>query len=277
MNCCLKDNEEDEQSQTSPLINNTTSQQNWKISHKDFEKIRLIGKGNFGKVFLVKKIDTGIYYAMKALNKKDIDKKNQRLHTITEKNILMKSESPFIVNLKYSFQDFKRLYLVMEFIQGGELFVQLQKCGRFSEERVQFYSAEIILAFEYLHSHGIIYRDLKPENILINEDGHIKLTDFGLSKSGIDEKNPKAYTFCGTIEYIAPEIIKSQGYDKSVDFWSLGSVIYEMLSGSQPFHSENRDKIYKNIIHKKLEMKPYFSENAIDLLNKLLTVDVCHI
>lgn len=272
--CCKNDKEEPDENTHDTLINSTDQPPpKWKLSRKDFESLRLIGKGNFGKVFLVKKKDTGLYYAMKILKKREIEKKNQRLHTIAERDIMIKSKSPFIVELKYAFQDFKNIYMVMEFIQGGELFLQIRKAGRFSEDRAKFYIAEILLAFEFLHENGIIYRDLKPENILIGEDGHIKLTDFGLSKEGLDEKNPKAYTFCGTTEYLAPEIIKNQGYNKAVDYWSLGTVLYEMISGVSPFFSHNKSEVLKNIIHKRPEIKTYFSISATDLINKLLTLN----
>ena len=216
--CCCKDEESKSSNEKNEkLIQSTESVGKWKISEKDFKVLRLIGKGNFGKVFLVQKESNGMFFAMKVLKKKEKDS-NQKLHTITEKNILLKVQSPFIVELKYCFQDFKKLYIVMEFIQGGELFFHIRKTGRFTEDRAQFYIAEIILALEFLHNNGVIYRDLKPEKILLGQDGHIKLADFGLSKIGIDESNPKAYTFCGTAEYLAPEIIKNQGYDKAVDF-----------------------------------------------------------
>ena len=272
-NCCLKQKEQ-EQEKESLLVSSEISQPSWRLTIKDFEKIRLIGKGKFGRVFLVKKIDTGEYFAMKTIKKKDIQIKLLKKHIMTEKKILLESESPFIVHLQYSFQDYRKVYYVMDFIQGGELFTILRKFGKFSEEKAGFYIAELILALEHLHKNGVIYRDLKPENILIDKDGHIKLTDFGLSKIGIDDKNPNAYTICGTAEYLAPEIVNNQGYTKAVDFWSLGSLFYEMLAGLTPFYSENKSKMFENIISKNIEMKPYFSENAIDLLNKLLTVDV---
>lgn len=252
------------------LASNQTS----KISKRDFNVMKLIGQGKFGKVFLVNKKSNGVLYAMKIMKKKDIDKNSQRLNTINERNILIKCENPFIVQLKFSFQDYKSIYLVMEFVQGGELFYQLRKSGRFGEDRAQFYAAEIILALEFLHSNGIIYRDLKPENILLDSNGHIKLTDFGLSKSGIDETNLKTFTLCGTTDYLAPEIIKSQGYDKAVDFWSLGAVVYEMIAGLSPFYAQNHKDIYKNILNRNFEIKPYFSQEAADLINKLLTIDV---
>ncbi|OMJ67041.1 hypothetical protein SteCoe_35907 [Stentor coeruleus] len=275
--CPSKDPEKPEELESSPLsasfIPAPILEHHPKISKKDFEILKLIGKGQFGKVFMVSLKKTGALYAMKVLQKKDIEKNQQKLHTANERSILIKNSSPFIVQLKYSFQDFHQIYLVLEFVQGGELFYQLRKAGRFSEDRAQFYAAEIVLALEYLHSNGIIYRDLKPENILLCSDGHIKLTDFGLSKLGVDEKNPLAYTFCGTSDYLAPEIIKNKGYDKAVDFWSLGAVLYEMIAGLSPFYSQNRDEIYKKVLKRNFEMKPYFSQEASDIISKLLTLD----
>lgn len=274
--CPPKDTDDGQRtSQQEAFIRNSVRQANiMRISKRDFDIIKLIGKGQFCKVFLVRKKNSGTMYAMKVMKKKDIDQKLQRIHTMNERNILMKNTCPFIVQLKYSFQDYRKLYLVMEFVQGGELFYQIHKTERFSENHAQFYIAEIILALEYLHSNGIIYRSLKPESILLDTEGHIKLTDFGLSKSGLDEKNPRAYTFCGTSEYLAPEIIKNQGYDKAVDFWSLGAVLYEMIAGLSPFYAENKSEVYKNVLNRNFEIKPYFSQEATDLIDKLLTLDV---
>ena len=212
---------------------------------------------------------------MKALKKDMIEKRNQIVHTKTERLILGDVESPFVVSLKFAFQTPEKLYMVMDFVNGGELFFHLRRSTRFNEERTQFYAAQILLALDYLHSLGIIYRDLKPENVLLDKDGNIKLTDFGLSKKFFGNFcDQKAFSFCGTPEYLAPEILKGTGHDKAVDFWSLGALIYEMLSGIPPWYSKNREQMFRNMLSKPLEIKPHFSPSATDLLKSLLTIDV---
>ena len=182
---------------------------------------------------MVRKIDTNEIFAMKILKKKMLERRNQRIHTksitlyyandfiLAERDVLSKVKSPFIVDLYYAFQTQDKLYFVMEFLNGGELFHHLRKEKRFSEERVIFYAAEIALALECLHQHNFVYRDLKPENILVDSDGHVKITDFGLSKEGIAHGAKKAYTVVGTPDYLAPEILRAVGHDKSVDWWSF--------------------------------------------------------
>lgn len=194
------------------------------ISLDDFKIEKVLGKGTFGKVFLVAKKDTGQHYAMKSLRKELIERRNQRIHTTTERAILEEAQNPFIVQLRYAFQTPDKLYMVMDFMPGGELFFHLRRSGRFTEDRARFYAAEILLGLEYLHSIAVIYRDLKPENVLLDEEGHLKISDFGLSKSGVTDDSEKAFTFCGTPEYLAPEIIKGIGHNKAVDFWSLVKV-----------------------------------------------------
>ncbi|PPJ56814.1 hypothetical protein CBER1_05935 [Cercospora berteroae] len=216
----------------------------------DFEILKLIGKGTFGQVFQVRKRDTKRIYAMKVLSKKVIVQKKEIQHTIGERNILVRTattESPFIVGLKFSFQTAADLYLVTDYMSGGELFWHLQKEGRFVEERAKFYIAELILALRHLHQHDIVYRDLKPENILLDANGHIALCDFGLSKANL-AKNDTTNTFCGTTEYLAPEVLlDEQGYTKMVDFWSLGVLVFEMCCGWSPFYAEDTQQMYKNI------------------------------
>lgn len=217
---------------------------------EDFEVLRLLGKGTFGQVFQVRKLDTDRIYAMKVLSKKVIVKKKEIAHTIGERNILVRTAtaaSPFIVGLKFSFQTPADLYLVTDYMSGGELFWHLQKEGRFPEDRAKFYIAELVLSLEHLHDNGIVYRDLKPENILLDANGHIALCDFGLSKADLST-NDTTNTFCGTTEYLAPEVLLDEsGYTKMVDFWSLGVLIFEMCCGWSPFYAENTQQMYKNI------------------------------
>ena len=217
---------------------------------EDFDVLRLLGKGTFGQVFQVKKKDTERIYAMKVLSKKVIVKKKEIAHTIGERNILVRTSaaaSPFIVGLKFSFQTPTDLYLVTDYMSGGELFWHLQKEGRFTEDRAKFYIAELVLALEHLHDNDIVYRDLKPENILLDANGHIALCDFGLSKANLNNDGT-TNTFCGTTEYLAPEVLLDEsGYTKMVDFWSLGVLIFEMCCGWSPFYADNTQQMYKNI------------------------------
>ncbi|KAI9045801.1 serine/threonine protein kinase SCH9 [Aspergillus affinis] len=220
------------------------------VGPNDFQILKLIGKGTFGQVYQVKKKDTRRIYAMKVLSKKVIIQKKEVAHTLGERNILVRTAmaaSPFIVGLKFSFQTPTDLYLVTDYMSGGELFWHLQKEGRFQEARAKFYIAELILALQHLHEHDIVYRDLKPENILLDANGHIALCDFGLSKANLTQ-NDTTNTFCGTTEYLAPEVLlDEQGYTKMVDFWSLGVLVFEMCCGWSPFYAEDTQQMYKNI------------------------------
>lgn len=206
--------------------------------------------GTFGQVYQVRKKDTQRIYAMKVLSKKVIVQKKEVAHTVGERNILVRTataDSPFIVGLKFSFQTPTDLYLVTGFMSGGELFWHLQKEGRFSERRAKFYIAELILALEHLHKYNIVYRDLKPENILLDANGHIALCDFGLSKANLT-KDDTTNTFCGTTEYLAPEVLLEElGYTTMVDFWSLGVLVFEMCCGWSPFYADDTQQMYKNI------------------------------
>ncbi|KAL8912585.1 MAG: hypothetical protein Q9171_002449 [Xanthocarpia ochracea] len=217
---------------------------------EDFQIIKLIGRGTFGQVYLVRKKDTQRLYAMKVLSKKVIVQKKEVAHTLGERNILVRTamaESPFIVGLKFSFQTTTDLYLVTSYMSGGELFWHLQKAGRFNEGRAKFYIAELILALQHLHKYDIVYRDLKPENILLDANGHIALCDFGLSKANLT-KDDTTNTFCGTTEYLAPEVLlDEQGYTTMVDFWSLGVLVFEMCCGWSPFYADDTQQMYKNI------------------------------
>ena len=243
-----------------------------KISENDFTKIKLIGKGSYGNVFLVRYNKNNMIYAMKVYKKSDLREKNQENNTKSERNLLTQINFPFIVEVKFAFQTDSKLFLVQEFIQGGDLFFHIHSGQKFSTQKTKFYLVEIILAIDFLHKNNMIYRDLKPENILIDSKGHIKLTDFGLSKivTNIEEKS---FTICGTLQYIAPEIISGEGYNESVDWWSLGIIMYEMLTGKLPFKfnfDSQEEQNDLNIYDKKIKFHSWIEENAKDLINKLL-------
>eukprot|EP00010_Vexillifera_abyssalis_P006942 CAMPEP_0201550296 /NCGR_PEP_ID=MMETSP0173_2-20130828/6675_1 /ASSEMBLY_ACC=CAM_ASM_000268 /TAXON_ID=218659 /ORGANISM="Vexillifera sp., Strain DIVA3 564/2" /LENGTH=393 /DNA_ID=CAMNT_0047960229 /DNA_START=259 /DNA_END=1440 /DNA_ORIENTATION=+ len=242
-----------------------------KVNKDDFELLTVIGKGSFGKVMQVRKKDDGKIYAMKVLRKEAIIARKQVAHTKAEKSILQKIQHPFIVNLNFAFQTEDKLYMILDYINGGELFFHLKKEGKFSEERVRLYTAEIILALSHLHSFDIVYRDLKPENILIDCEGHICITDFGLSKEITSEEG--THTFCGTPEYLAPEVLKGQGHGTAVDWWSLGTLVYEMLTGLPPFYSQNINVMYQKILNGELRFPAYVSAEAQSLLEGLLIRD----
>jgi len=245
-----------------------------KISVDDFRKIKVIGKGGFGRVLLVEKKDTKKVYAMKVLKKGVIAARGEIEHTRTEKSVLSKLDHPFLAKLHWSFQTDENLYFVMDFINGGELFHHLSIEKRFSDERAKFYASEIVSGMDYLHSHGVIYRDLKPENLLLSHKGHIIMTDFGLSKEGLTAEDARTATFCGTPEYLAPEIIKGEDYTKSIDWWSVGTLIYEMLTGLPPFYTDDEENMYHKIMTAEIDFsKPLFSSDAQDIIKKFLNRD----
>lgn len=243
-----------------------------RLSQQDFRIIKVIGKGSFGKVLLVSKKDTGALYAMKVLKKEALIKRNQVQHTRAERRILRTCDCPFIVKMHYAFQTAEKLYLVLDYLPGGELFYHLKRERRFVEERVKLYAAELVLALEHLHSRDIVYRDLKPENVLLAADGHVCLTDFGLSKEAVTTGG-RTKTFCGTPEYIAPEILQGLGHGKPVDWWSLGTLVYEMLVGLPPFYSTDVNTMYEKILRGELNFPAYVSPDARAILALLLKRD----
>ena len=215
------------------------------VSVEDFEFIKVIGKGYFGKVSQVKYKEDQNIFALKTLKKNKLKEAKQIQHTKTERKILEFVNHPFIVSLKFAFQSETKLYLVMDYYNGGELFYHLRKNKRFNEEQSKFYLAQIILAIEFLHKHKVIYRDIKPENIILDNKGYIKLTDFGLAKEDVNDE-VGTQTFCGTPEYLAPEIIRGDKYGKSVDIWCMGILLYEMLFGLVRKKELNFYRFFKN-------------------------------
>lgn len=259
------------------LTENNVNPGQGKTGPQDFELLKVLGKGGYGKVFQVRKIsgaDKGKIFAMKVLKKASIARNaKDQAHTKAERNILECVKHPFIVDLMYAFQTGGKLYLILEYLPGGELFMQLEREGIFMEDTACFYLAEICVAIEHLHAQGIIYRDLKPENILLDAHGHVKLTDFGLCKESINDGSV-THTFCGTIEYMAPEILTRSGHGKAVDWWSLGALMYDMLTGAPPFTAENRKKTIDKILKAKLSLPPYLTNEARSLIKKLLKKNI---
>uniref|UniRef100_A0A8C3SQY1 cAMP-dependent protein kinase n=1 Tax=Chelydra serpentina TaxID=8475 RepID=A0A8C3SQY1_CHESE len=217
----------------------------------DFERQKTLGTGSFGRVMLVKYKSTEQYYAMKILDKQKVG--------------AFSNYTNFIL-----FIDNSNLYMIMEYVPGGEMFSHLRRIGRFSEPHARFYAAQIVLTFEYLHSLDLIYRDLKPENLLIDQQGYIQVTDFGFAK----RVKGRTWTLCGTPEYLAPEIILSKGYNKAVDWWALGVLIYEMAAGYPPFFADQPIQIYEKIVSGKVRFPSHFSSDLKDLLRNLLQVDL---
>lgn len=242
-----------------------------KYSQEDFQLQRTLGTGSFGRVHLVQSKHNHRFYAMKVLKKAQVVKMKQIEHTNDERRMLNRVRHPFLVTLWGTWQDSRNLYMVMDFVEGGELFSLLRKSQRFPNPVAKFYAAEVTLALEYLHQHQIIYRDLKPENLLLDRHGHLKITDFGFAKDVPDI----TWTLCGTPDYLAPEVVSSKGYNKSVDWWSLGILIFEMLCGFTPFwDSGSPVKIYENILRGKVKYPPYLHDDAVDLLSQLITADL---
>ena len=234
-----------------------------KVSLDSFTIIKSIGRGSFGHVFLTRYKPTGKLFALKVLNKEYLKSENQVEHTMAERSVLSKVRHPNIVSMVLAFQSKKKLFFVLDYCPGGELFFQLTKTGRFPEEKAKFYAAQVILALEHIHSHGFVYRDLKPENVLLDHLGNVKLTDFGLSKGGVTLASEGADSFCGTPEYIAPEVLLKQGYGKSVDWWSLGALLYEMVTGLPPFYSKNRELMFERILHEDLTFPRFVNDVTV--------------
>jgi serine/threonine protein kinase len=240
-----------------------------KPSMDDYVVISSLGKGSFGLVQLVRSKRDRKLYAMKLMEKKLLQETDQVTQTITEKQVLFKVAYPFCVSAHATFQTPEMIVMVLDYVPGGELFGRLKEDGKFSESRARLYAAELALALGHLHTQGFIYRDLKPENILVDRDGHLKITDFGLVKSQMNGAYATTTTFCGTPEYIAPEMLQQQPYTKSVDWWSYGILVYEMLAGIPPFYDENTNRMYRRIISEEIQFPDDFPPSARELVKAL--------
>lgn len=259
-------------------IHTRKQKQREKVTMEDFTLLSTVGKGGFGKVLTVQRKpgpheDAGKVYAMKILKKRHVVKTQQVDSTKAERRILNSMDHPFVVKLRYAFQSSSKLYMVMDYYGGGSLFYHIERLGSFPAGTVRFFAAEITLALDHLHKNGIIYRDLKLENVLLDSDGHVALTDFGLSKDTCDE-DEMTNSFCGTPVYVAPEIIQRNRYGTSIDWWALGVVMYEMFTGRVPFASRDRKRMFSKIVHCEPSFNhENFSSDAKSVIALLLTKD----
>uniref|UniRef100_A0A8C5A7H5 Protein kinase C n=1 Tax=Gadus morhua TaxID=8049 RepID=A0A8C5A7H5_GADMO len=252
---------------TSPIV---------RLGLSDFTFLQVLGKGSFGKVMLARLNGGERVFAVKVLKKDIILQDDDVECTMTEKRVLSLARChPYLTQLYCCFQTLDRLFFVMEFVNGGDLMFHIQKSRKFEEVRARFYAAEITSALMFLHSKGILYRDLKLDNVLLDKDGHCKLADFGMCKEGVFEDGATG-TFCGTPDYIAPEILQEMLYGPSVDWWALGVLLYEMLSGHAPFEAENEDDLFEAILNEEIVYASWLSKEAVNILKALLTKAAAH-
>jgi len=235
---------------------------------EEFKTLGILGRGGFGVVSLVQDPQTMKTYALKAMKKSQIVELGYQDHIKREKDVMKSMNCDFLVNLRGTYKDKLRVYLLVDVCLGGELFTILRKHRYFEEEIGRFYSACVIEAFDYMHGQNIIYRDLKPENLVLDAKGYLKVTDFGFAKKIQD----KTYTLCGTPDYFAPEIIKGEGHGKGLDWWTLGILIYEMLASFPPFYADNPIDTYRKIVRCKVRFPRYFTKTAAQLILSFLQV-----
>mmetsp|Transcript_46136 Transcript_46136/g.103694 ORF Transcript_46136/g.103694 Transcript_46136/m.103694 type:complete len:391 (+) Transcript_46136:102-1274(+) len=246
-----------------------------RIREADFEFLQCIGKGTFGRVYLVRKRDdtSQKLLAMKVLRKSRVgDSRRRAEYIITERKVLRSANHPFVARLRFAFQSASRLYLLTDYFGGGELLEHIRRLGRFSEAQTRFFVAEVALGLEYLHDKGICHRDLKPENVLLDSEGHVRLTDFGLAKMGL--RTALTSTMCGTPEYLPPEVFQRQSYACELDWWSFGVLMFEMLEGRPPFRDCNENRLFQLIIDGQFRFEHVHTEDANCLIQQLLTPDL---
>ncbi|KAJ0009656.1 hypothetical protein NQD34_001358 [Periophthalmus magnuspinnatus] len=245
------------------------AQPNRMYSLDALEPVATVGTGTFGRVFLVRHKHSRQFFALKQMKISDVIRLKQETHVHNEKEVLSEVTHPFLISLFWTHHDERFLYMLLDYVPGGELFSYLRSRGRFSNSAGLFYTSEIVCAIEYLHAKDIVYRDLKPENILLDAQGHIRLTDFGFAKKLSD----RTWTLCGTPEYLAPEVIQSKGHGRAVNWWALGILVFEMLAGYPPFFDDNPFGIYQKILAGKLEFPRHLDFYVKDLIKKFLVID----
>jgi len=249
----------------------TTSKRHHHHTIDEFNFLKVLGKGSFGKVLLAEHKLTGEIFAVKILNKDTIIQNDDVECTMTERRILaLSTRHPFLTGLYCSFQTKERLFLIMEYVNGGDLMFQIQRSRKFDEPRARFYASEVTLALMFLHRHGVIYRDLKLDNILLDAEGHCKIADFGMCKEGIFDGKLTS-TFCGTPDYIAPEILQELDYSFSVDWWALGVLMYEMMAGQPPFEADDEDSLFESILRDEVLYPVWLSKEAVHILKSFMT------
>ena len=248
-----------------------------KMTAADFDPLMCLGKGTFGTVLLVRQAATGRLYAQKTFRKASLTVHKTLVEQTKSERAILESinQHPFIVNLHYAFQDHAKLYLILQYAQGGELFTHLADARLFPEPTAAFYMAELVLALDHLHhAVGVVYRDLKPENCLLDAHGHLLLTDFGLSKVATSEEDGRCRSVLGTVEYMAPEVVRGvDAYGAAVDWWSLGALGFDLLTGDPPFRGANHAVIQSKILRQKPAMPHFLTPDAKDLLTRLLRKD----
>lgn len=244
-----------------------------KLTIDDFDPLAVVGRGGFGKVQLYRHKESGKIYVIKKMSKAELAESDMLQRTILEKEVLLQIDHPFVVKAHFTFQNVTDVFIGMEYVPGGELYERLKQAVPMPVDTVRLYTAQLALAVGYLHSQGIIHRDLKPENVLFDRDGYIKITDFGLAKRLDPSQGTK--TFCGTPDYIAPEMIRGQSYGAQVDWWSIGCLAYEMLIGQPPFYDQDAMTVYRAAIKEDVKFPPQynFAPEVTDCLLQLLTKD----